>query len=343
MGVRPFLALFLCAVLLLMAAPVSAQNVIYFSETNVTLGGRFLEYWQAHGGLEQFGFPISPEAQEMVDGHPRMVQYFERSLFQYHPENDHPYDVLLARLGVISLEARGVNWSMFPHAGRRDGCRFFTETGHRICEPFLSHWERQGGLPVFGLPLSDELNEHSPTDGNMYVVQYFERNRMESHPENPAPYRMQLGLLGSEYYSRRQSPRSWPVNAVLQRLVDLTNSARQGAGLVPVTVSSALMSVAGDYSQVLAGQGTISHTGPDGSDPETRLQRAGYNRAVSAENLAAGQTGPDEVFADWMGSADHRAHILDPHMREIGVGHAFRDRDPSYLFDYWVMELAASH
>lgn len=343
MGVRPrFVALFLCPVLLFMAAPISAQNVIYFSETNVTLGGRFLEYWQAHGGLEQFGFPISPEVEEIVDGQPRIVQYFERSLFQFHPENGQPYDVLLARLGIKSLEARGVNWNNFPRAGRRNGCRFFSETGHSICQPFLSHWESSGGLPVFGLPLSDELKEPSPTDGKTYVVQYFERNRMESHPANPAPYRMQLGLLGSEYYNRRQNSRPVSANPVLQRLVDLTNSARQGAGLVPVTVSPALMTVAGEYSQVLASQGTISHTGPDGSNPDTRLKRAGYNRAVSAENLAAGPPGPDDVFARWMGSADHRNHILDPQMREIGVGYTRYDGDPARLYDYWVMELAVS-
>ena len=153
MSVRPrFVALCICTVLLFCAAPVSAQNGIYFSETGFTLGGRFLEYWQTHGGLEQFGFPISPEIEEIVDGHPRIVQYFERSLFQFHPENSAPYDVLLARLGVISLEERGIDWNEFPRAGQRDGCRFFPETGHRICEPFLGHWERHGGLAVFGFP-----------------------------------------------------------------------------------------------------------------------------------------------------------------------------------------------
>src|SRR5439155_14505722 len=37
------------------------------------------------------------------------------------------------------------------------------------------------------------------TDGRTYTVQYFERNRFEWHPENPAAFNVQIGLLGVEY------------------------------------------------------------------------------------------------------------------------------------------------
>jgi uncharacterized protein YkwD len=98
--------------------------------------------------------------------------------------------------------------------------------------------------------------------------------------------------------------------------------------------------VADDYSRVLASRGTISHIGPDGSDASSRLERAGYRWSASAENLAAGQSGADDVFASWMASPHHRANILDPRMREIGVGHMLREGDPTRLYNYWVMELA---
>ena len=71
--------------------------------------------------------------------------------------------------------------------------------------------------------------------------------------QHASPYHMQLGLLGSEVYNRRHYSHQWSTNPTLQRLVDLTNSARQGAGLPPLGVSPALMAAAGDYSQVLAG------------------------------------------------------------------------------------------
>jgi hypothetical protein len=74
-----------------------------FAETGKTVSGRFLEYWKANGGLPQQGFPISDEIMERsdLDGKTYRVQYFERAVFEYHPENPRPYDVLLSQLGTF--------------------------------------------------------------------------------------------------------------------------------------------------------------------------------------------------------------------------------------------------
>jgi hypothetical protein len=58
---------------------------VSFPETGYSLGGKFLSYWQEHGGLAQFGYPISAEVRE--DGKGLTVQYFERARFELHPEN----------------------------------------------------------------------------------------------------------------------------------------------------------------------------------------------------------------------------------------------------------------
>jgi hypothetical protein len=44
----------------------------YFPETGKTVSGRFLEYWNNHGGLAQQGYPISNLLQETseTDGSP---------------------------------------------------------------------------------------------------------------------------------------------------------------------------------------------------------------------------------------------------------------------------------
>src|SRR5438477_4432351 len=74
-----------------------------FPETGKAVCGRFLEYWSAHGGLAQQGFPISQTRSETsgADGKVYMVQYFERAVFELHPENPQPNDVLLSLLGVF--------------------------------------------------------------------------------------------------------------------------------------------------------------------------------------------------------------------------------------------------
>ena len=75
--------------------------VVYFSETGHHLSNRagFLDYWRANGGLLLFGYPLTEEISE----NGRVVQYFERARFEYHPENPDPYDILLGQFGRLIL------------------------------------------------------------------------------------------------------------------------------------------------------------------------------------------------------------------------------------------------
>src|SRR5205085_2628557 len=78
-----------------------------FSQTGRCALGRFLAYWQAHGGLAINGYPLSDQRIELLeDGKPYVVQYFERARFEHHPENPAPYDVLLGQFGRRILGGR---------------------------------------------------------------------------------------------------------------------------------------------------------------------------------------------------------------------------------------------
>jgi thermitase len=73
--------------------------------------------------------------------------------------------------------------------------RYFEATGHTLRGTFRQYWEQQGGLPIFGYPISEELKERS-ADGRDRVVQYFERHRFELHTDLRSPYNVQLSRLG---------------------------------------------------------------------------------------------------------------------------------------------------
>ncbi|MEI7770250.1 MAG: hypothetical protein WCI67_09695, partial [Chloroflexales bacterium] len=170
-----------------------------FGETGQGLRDPFLRYWEANGGLAIFGFPISAERVEQAgDGKSYRVQWLERNRFEYHPESRPPYDVQLGLLGVESLARQGVDWHTLQAVGGPPaaGCRHFPETGHSLCPPFRAYWERNGGLAIFGFPISEPFDQD--VGGGLRRVQYFERNRLEAHPEQPAAYRVQLGRLGAE-------------------------------------------------------------------------------------------------------------------------------------------------
>lgn len=99
-------------------------------------------------------------------------------------------------------------------AAAADG-RCFPETGKCVGGTFLQYWEQNGGLAQQGLPLTDEFDEVSPTDGKTYRVQYFERARFEHHPENKGQYVVLLGLLGLEQHKLKYPVAAPVVEAAL--------------------------------------------------------------------------------------------------------------------------------
>ncbi len=74
--------------------------------------------------------------------------------------------------------------------------RCFSETGFCIDGRIREFWEQNGGLPVFGLPVTPQ--QQDTIEGKTLHVQWFERNRLELHPENARPYDVLLGRLGAD-------------------------------------------------------------------------------------------------------------------------------------------------
>jgi hypothetical protein len=83
--------------------PNTEPGSVLFKETGKRVGGLFLDYWKKNGALPQQGFPISDEFNQVSDlnGRTYKVQYFERAVFEYHPEEKPEYRVLLSQLGTF--------------------------------------------------------------------------------------------------------------------------------------------------------------------------------------------------------------------------------------------------
>ncbi|MFP4439964.1 MAG: PQQ-dependent sugar dehydrogenase [Chloroflexaceae bacterium] len=83
--------------------------------------------------------------------------------------------------------------------------RCFEETGFCIAGRIREFWEQNGGLPVFGYPITPQ--QTAEVEGQPRQVQWFERNRLELHPENAPPYDVLLGRLG--VVRLEQQNRNW--------------------------------------------------------------------------------------------------------------------------------------
>ncbi|MDQ2808428.1 MAG: peptide ABC transporter substrate-binding protein [Chloroflexota bacterium] len=197
------------------AAPDQQGGTRQFPQTNQSVGGRFLEVWQ--GGRSDAdalfinGFPITDkhDEQSLENGKIYPTQWFERARFEQHNENQKPYDVLLGRLGAFTAEGRkDVPFRGIDNPG---GSSYYTkETRHTVGDSseggqaILKAWQGKGGLAQFGYPLSQPFTELTkettgPAAGKSFLVQYFERQRFEYHPENKGTaFEVLLGRLGAE-------------------------------------------------------------------------------------------------------------------------------------------------
>lgn len=170
-------------------APVVSQantdSVWYFPATQHTLSNGFLQYWKDHGSVTNLGYPISQEFQE----NGRTVQYFERVVMEYWPENPDPYKVLLRSIGV---DINGVDPGVAPDSPTAsDGSVYYPETGHWLDGRFVDTWKNMGGLAQFGFPITEPVIE-----GNT-LIQWTERARFELDLSRPNQL-VTLGLVGEE-------------------------------------------------------------------------------------------------------------------------------------------------
>jgi hypothetical protein len=165
------------------------------------VGAQFEGYYYTRGQERVFGRPLT--AAEPVNG--RMVQWFERARLEHWPEYaGTPYEVQLGLLGKEYTEGRPFSYQGYFVSNQ--GMRYFPETGYAVGGVFLRFYDEYGGLDIFGLPISEEFDEVLP-DGRAYRVQYFQRARMEYHPEHMGtPDEVQLGLLGTALYRNEPRP-----------------------------------------------------------------------------------------------------------------------------------------
>lgn len=209
----------------------SPEEVRFFPETGHAVRGEFLQFFDQRGGVDIFGYPITEELAE--DG--RTVQYFQRVRMELHPQNPLPYRVQLGLLGdELGHRAPPIPASEIPPANHPQR-RYYPETGHTVSFAFLGFFDEHGGLDVFGYPITEFVIE------NGFIVQYFQRARMEWHPENPQPDQVQLGNLGEIYAERMLDPQLLlPVDSFAQPVPGASPSPVVPSGVTALNASASV-------------------------------------------------------------------------------------------------------
>jgi len=107
----------------------------------------------------------------------------------------------------------------------------------------------------------------------------------------------------------------------------------------PLRWNDTLARLASTHAQGMAARNEVEHNDAKGRGPAERATAAGYAWQVFAENVAGNYPGTAEVMAGWQASPGHCANLMNPAVREFGVGCAPGVRGSAFK-TYWAMELA---
>ena len=268
--IRPSIACLIVILLLLPCHPGQAQQETpakYFPETGHYLQEPFLSFFEAKGGLQAWGPPITEAVEE--NGH--LVQYFERARMECLTEAQDPCEVHLSPLGEL-LGHRTPRTAPVSKSLIGNGlCRHFPDTGHNLCFSFLTFYLNQGGSDIFGPPISELTVEPG------MIIQYFQRARIEWHMDVPAGASIKLGAIGEEHF------RAKGLDPALLLPVELPSTDQVATGGITV----------GDHVKVRDTEGAgLRFRAGAGLDHETiqMLEEGDILRVIGGPEIADGFT-----------------------------------------------------
>lgn len=161
---------------------------------------------------------------------------------------------------------------------------------------------------VYQLPVQQKVQQQKP------VQQTVQKQQKSTQP-------VQSAQKQTTTTAPKTTQATTSVSAFEKKVVDLTNAERAKQGLKPLTLDVQLSKVARIKSQDMHDKNYFDHNSPTYGSPFDMMKSFGISYKSAGENIAMGQTTPEQVVQAWMNSAGHRANILNSSYTHIGVGY----------------------
>ncbi|WP_153007710.1 CAP domain-containing protein [Bacillus coahuilensis] len=123
-----------------------------------------------------------------------------------------------------------------------------------------------------------------------------------------------------------------------KEILRLVNTEREKEGLPDLTLDELVSETAQAKAVDLMENGYFAHESPTYGSPFNMLSTFGVSYTAAGENIAAGQTTPEQVVKEWMESPGHRANILNASFTDLGVGYAEGGSYGTYWVQMFVRE-----
>lgn len=122
------------------------------------------------------------------------------------------------------------------------------------------------------------------------------------------------------------------VNQLATEIAAGVNQSRRANGEAPLSFNRKLGQAAMVHACDMLANDFFDHRGSDGSSSQVRVQQAGYDDCIVAENIAWGYPRSQQIITGWMNSPGHRRNMLHPRIEEMGIGITQGPKGP-----YWVL------
>ena len=158
------------------------------------------------------------------------------------------------------------------------------------------------------------------TTENRIITVFFDENAaayavLEEIPEYAEKIRVSVAVLDG--YARQ--------------FLDLVNVERHRLGLSAIIWDETICDVARNHSGDMAKNNGYSHTGSDGTSPESRLRAAGYENFYQIEIIARAFPNALTAFSAHLGNAQYRA-VLRAGYTTMGAGAAYNPQSDGILY-----------
>ena len=148
-----------------------------------------------------------------------------------------------------------------------------------------------------------------------------------------------LAWRESESFAR-QTASLTDLGAARAAMLARVNAERATAGRPPLVLDPRLNEAAQGHAEDMLRRSYYNHDSPEGATPGDRVRKSGYNPHIVAENIARGPLTVGEAVDNWMQSREHRANLLQPALRDLGVGIAVGRNSVGYTV-LWVQDFGA--
>lgn len=123
----------------------------------------------------------------------------------------------------------------------------------------------------------------------------------------------------------RQTATSFPEvlgyasNIPASEIIRLTNIERQNRNLPTLRLDEKLSEAASKKAADMFNKNYWAHVAPDGTQPWSFINTAGYSYRYAGENLARDFTNSEAVVKAWIASPSHKDNLLSSRYQDIGV------------------------